>query len=534
MFGRYDNAHNSADGGGLPAVPQNPPWSVARMLRTAREEADLRVQDVATAIRVRATQLRAIEDGRYHELPGAVYATGFVRAYADYLGLDVETVSRRFKEEIAGLERQTELVFPTPVPEGRVPGGAILMVALLLAVGAYGGWLYLESTDRRLADLAPALPERLAVLLGDDMGQPQGDDVQPMSAAGDRQSEASVTTPADDGPAATEPAAAEPATTEPAATEPTATEPAATEPTIAQPVAADPVVTEPTIGVELSGEPAGAPERADLADLADLGGQADPVAVADLDETIDASDVAEFGPPMANAAERLSTDDTASDQAGRAATAILGEGDPSDVAVPVPPIPAENLSPATPLLTAETPDRIEPPTPVLPAEPSGVAAVPGFDEPPAPVLPVDDASPTAQASGPVLEDSAAANEPAGPDETQVAAVPPPPPPATVSADSTRQYGLVNGESRILIRATEDSWVQVNHSDGSLIMTRVLRPGDTYQVPADEGLELVTGNAGGLEILVDGDLTPSLGATGAVVRDILLDADRLRDGTAVPN
>jgi cytoskeleton protein RodZ len=63
---------------------------------------------------------------------------------------------------------------------------------------------------------------------------------------------------------------------------------------------------------------------------------------------------------------------------------------------------------------------------------------------------------------------------------------------------------------------------------------VLRPGDTYQVPTEQGLELVTGNAGGLEILVDGDPTPSLGGTGVVVRDIQLDPDRLREGTAVPN
>jgi cytoskeleton protein RodZ len=46
--------------------------------------------------------------------------------------------------------------------------------------------------------------------------------------------------------------------------------------------------------------------------------------------------------------------------------------------------------------------------------------------------------------------------------------------------------------------------------------------------------LTLGNAGGTELLVDGQVTPSLGIDGAVRRDIPLDADQLRDGKlAVP-
>jgi len=112
------------------------------------------------------------------------------------------------------------------------------------------------------------------------------------------------------------------------------------------------------------------------------------------------------------------------------------------------------------------------------------------------------------------------------------AAPPPPPPAE-AAEAGRAYGL-DDAGRIVIRATADSWVQVNDRNGSLVMTRVLRPGDSYRVPDAEGLELVTGNAGGLRIFVDGDEAPPLGAPGTVLRDIPLDAERLRAGTARPN
>ena len=59
----------------------------------------------------------------------------------------------------------------------------------------------------------------------------------------------------------------------------------------------------------------------------------------------------------------------------------------------------------------------------------------------------------------------------------------------------------------------------------------MRAGDTYEVPNRPGLKLLTGNAGALDILIDGEATPSLGPIGAVRRDISLNAELLRAGTA---
>ena len=41
------------------------------------------------------------------------YASGFVRSYADYLGLDGEEMVRLFREEVAGMDRQVRLNFPS-------------------------------------------------------------------------------------------------------------------------------------------------------------------------------------------------------------------------------------------------------------------------------------------------------------------------------------------------------------------------------------------------------------------------------------
>jgi cytoskeleton protein RodZ len=63
---------------------------------------------------------------------------------------------------------------------------------------------------------------------------------------------------------------------------------------------------------------------------------------------------------------------------------------------------------------------------------------------------------------------------------------------------------------------------------------MLRAGDSYRVPNKTGLTLLTGNAGALEVYVDGRKVPALGPGGAIRRDVALDADRLMAGTAVDN
>ena len=79
----------------------------------------------------------------------------------------------------------------------------------------------------------------------------------------------------------------------------------------------------------------------------------------------------------------------------------------------------------------------------------------------------------------------------------------------------------------------NSWIQVrDDADNRLLVTRMLRAGDSYRVPDRRGLKLLTGNAGALEILVDGEVVPSIGPVGKVLRAVALDTERLRRGSAV--
>lgn len=75
-------------------------FQIGPSLREARERRGLSSADVQKAIRIRDRYLHALEEERWELLPGDAYVKGFLRTYADFLGLDgnlyVEEYNSRF------------------------------------------------------------------------------------------------------------------------------------------------------------------------------------------------------------------------------------------------------------------------------------------------------------------------------------------------------------------------------------------------------------------------------------------------------
>jgi cytoskeleton protein RodZ len=95
------------------------------------------------------------------------------------------------------------------------------------------------------------------------------------------------------------------------------------------------------------------------------------------------------------------------------------------------------------------------------------------------------------------------------------------------------YGAANRDVRVVLRARAESWVQVQGANNELLLTRMLRPGDSYHAPNRTDLVLMTGNAGAIEIIVDGEALGTLGPMGQVRRNIKLNADHLRGELHAP-
>jgi cytoskeleton protein RodZ len=133
-------------------------------LRGVRERLGWKLPDVAESLRIRLPYLEAIERGDLAALPGPAYQTGFVRSYAQILGLDPEEILSRFRAEGMGVAAKAELSFLAPVPDRAVPTGAIVLVGVVLVLLGYGLWYRHTEQERRLATAVPSVPAELAPL----------------------------------------------------------------------------------------------------------------------------------------------------------------------------------------------------------------------------------------------------------------------------------------------------------------------------------------------------------------------------------
>ncbi len=96
---------------------------IGHILREARENRGLTLEEVQAKIRINARYLAAFETGQYDALPTPVHARGFLRNYARFLGLDPQPLLDRYLT-VQGMEAQVMVARPNqeitpdnPLPE---------------------------------------------------------------------------------------------------------------------------------------------------------------------------------------------------------------------------------------------------------------------------------------------------------------------------------------------------------------------------------------------------------------------------------
>ena len=129
--------------------------AVGAELRSARLARDEDLADIAAYLRIRSSFLEGLEAGEIGAAPGRPYALGFLRSYAEHLGIDTNRLLATVKVMAGPMPLSPRPARSTPSSEARLPAGIIFALSLiLLAAVTIGYRTYDAASDERPATMA--------------------------------------------------------------------------------------------------------------------------------------------------------------------------------------------------------------------------------------------------------------------------------------------------------------------------------------------------------------------------------------------
>ncbi len=145
---------------------------IGSQLRQAREARGLSLEQIQKATRIKRAFLEAIEADRFEDLPGPVQARGFVRSYANHVGLDPETLlaqvdgalpetgpSPHRPSEAAGAFRSGSA--PAAPSESSLPLPLPILIVGVIVLFVIGGLLLIRALGGEAPPATPAPPARV-------------------------------------------------------------------------------------------------------------------------------------------------------------------------------------------------------------------------------------------------------------------------------------------------------------------------------------------------------------------------------------
>jgi cytoskeleton protein RodZ len=112
-------------------------FQIGDSLREARTRRGFSAADVHKAIRIRERYLTALEEERWDMLPGEAYTKGFLRTYAEHLGLNSQLYVDEYNARIARHDEEPSLVpHPSATATRHLQRGVLVALAAILVVGA--------------------------------------------------------------------------------------------------------------------------------------------------------------------------------------------------------------------------------------------------------------------------------------------------------------------------------------------------------------------------------------------------------------
>ena len=125
--------------------------SLGIYLRKSREERHIGLDEVAEATRIRRHNLEAIENDEWSKLPSQVFIKGFLKSYAEFLGLNKETVIHHYLSTSSFEKTAPEALKKTRLQSGRP---YLIIVVSALALAFIVALIYLNKRNISITDKA--------------------------------------------------------------------------------------------------------------------------------------------------------------------------------------------------------------------------------------------------------------------------------------------------------------------------------------------------------------------------------------------
>ena len=124
--------------------------SVGSLLRQARLAQKGKLPEISENLRISHEHLKALEEDNVNGLPGLAYAVGFIRSYADHLGLDAEVLIAEYKSQTSGMS--SGLDFPITEEDYELPSFILVSGLVVVSTIAYLFWAFLIDAEEIVMD----------------------------------------------------------------------------------------------------------------------------------------------------------------------------------------------------------------------------------------------------------------------------------------------------------------------------------------------------------------------------------------------
>lgn len=113
---------------------EDTPQTIGSILRTCREFHGISLADAAEATKIGKNYLRALEDDRHQEFTSPAYLKGFLRIYANHLGLKADDLLKMIEPEQPDENSAASLALEEQLQRSRFSWQRLLLPASLLAI----------------------------------------------------------------------------------------------------------------------------------------------------------------------------------------------------------------------------------------------------------------------------------------------------------------------------------------------------------------------------------------------------------------